>query len=255
MFLFKFLINNSKKVLLSFCLIGSLQTHSLAKGFPKEYYEIKDSEEAKKYFFEHLYNLVLEENLIIKEEKRFVNELLTSNILNIDFDSTAFYKLLEIKQKYKIKNIYTLKEYQKKIDIVPPSMALAQAAVESAWGRSRFVKEANNIFGHWTYNSQIGMIPRNRDLGATHFIRIFQSLKESVTAYMLNLNRNLAYKSFQEKRFELKKTAQKIDGLELSQTVLNYSGIAQDYLKILKDIIVLNNLQDYDNRFYQQINN
>ena len=134
-------------------------------------------------------------------------------------------------------------------------MALAQAAVESAWGRSRFVKEANNIFGHWTYNSQIGMIPRNRDLGATHFIRIFQSLKESVTAYMLNLNRNLAYKSFQEKRFELKKTAQKIDGLELSQTVLNYSGIAQDYLKILKDIIVLNNLQDYDNRFYQQINN
>ena len=255
MYLLNFLINNSKKIMLNLCLIASLQTCGIGKGFPKEYYEIKDVTKAKEYFFEHLYGLILNENLKIKEEKTLVKNILTSNILNIDFDSSAFYKLLEIKQKYRIKNIYTLQEYQKKIDLIPPSMALAQAAVESAWGRSRFMQEANNIFGHWTYNSQIGILPRRRDIGATHFVRVFETLKDSVSAYMLNLNRNLAYKSFRDKRSFFKKEKEKLDGLELSQTLLNYSGIAQDYLKILKDIISLNNLQDYDNRFYQQINN
>jgi len=254
MFLFKTLINNSKKVLLSLFLVGSLQISGFSKGFPKEYYEITDVSEAKNYFFNHMYEMVLIGNKSIMKERTFVKQFLNSNILNIDFDSPSFYKLLQIKQKYKIKNLYSLQQYLKKIDIIPPSMALAQAAIESAWGRSRFIKEANNIFGHWTYNSKIGLIPKQRDIGASHFIRIFQSLQDSTTAYLLNLNRNLAYKSFQEKRFEQRLNNQNPDGLILSQTMLNYSGIAQEYLKILKDIILLNNLQEYDKKFYQQIN-
>ena len=172
--------------------------------------------------------------------------------MNIDFDSPTFYKLLSIKQKYKIKNIYTLYEYQKKIDIVPPSLAIAQAAVESAWGKSRFVKEASNIFGHWTYDEEIGILRKRRSINASHFIRVFSSLKDSTSAYILNLNRNLAYKSFQEKRYEQRINNKQPDGLSLSQTMLNYSGIAHEYLVILKDLILLNNLQEYDNRYYQQ---
>ena len=252
MLFFKLLIKHSKKLILSFCLMGSIQIQSLGKGFPNEYYEINDISEAKNYFFNHMYEIIANENNKIKNERRFVKEMLNSNILNIDFDSPSFLKLLQIKQKYKIKHIYTLQEYLKKVDIIPPSLAIAQAAVESAWGKSRFTKEASNIFGHWTYNPEIGLIPKRRALGASHFIRIFKNIKESTSAYMLNLNRNLAYKSFQEKRYEQRTKNIQPDGLTLSQTMLNYSGIAQDYLILLKELIMSNNLQVYDIRYYKQ---
>ncbi len=249
--IFRFLINSAKKLLLSFCLINSLQAQTWStKGLPEEYYDIKDVNEAKEYFLSHIYKLVQEENKLILQEQEFVKNYLSSNILNIDFNSPSFHKLLEIKRKYKIKSLYSYEEYQKKIDIIPPSLALAQAAIESGWGKSRFIKEANNIFGHWTYDPKYGMIPKKRKLGSSHLVRVFQTLEESISAYMLNLNRNFAYKSFQEKRFEQRKSNQTPDGLTLSDTMLNYSGIAQEYLKILKDIILSNNLQNFDRRFY-----
>ena len=252
MLFFKFLISHSKKFILSFCLVSSIQSQSFGKGFPNEYYEITDTNEAKNYFFNHMYEIIAKENNKIKDERHFVKEMLSSNILNIDFDSANFRELLEIKQKYKIKHIYTLPEYLKKIDIVPTSLAIAQAAIESAWGKSRFVKEASNIFGHWTYNEEIGILPKRRNINSSHFIRVFSSLKDSTSAYILNLNRNLAYKSFQEKRYEQRINNKQPDGLTLSQTMLNYSGIAHEYLVILKDLILLNNLQEYDIRYYQQ---
>ena len=252
MLLFKFLLKHSKKLILSLCVICSIPTQNLGKGFPKEYYEIADTNESKNYFFNHMYEIIAKENKKIKNERRFVEQILNTNILNIDFDSQNFLKLLEIKQKYKIKNIYTLQEYLKKIDIIPPSLAIAQAAIESAWGKSRFTKEASNIFGHWTYNADIGLIPKRRAFGASHFIRIFKNIKESTSAYMLNLNRNLAYRSFQEKRYEQRQNNLKPDGLILSETMLNYSGIEHEYLIILKDLILLNNLQMYDQRYYKQ---
>ena len=138
--IFRFLINSAKKLLLSFCLINSLQAQTWStKGLPEEYYDIKDVNEAKEYFLSHIYKLVQEENKLILQEQEFVKNYLSSNILTIDFDSPSFYKLLEIKRKYKIKNIYSVEEYQKKIDIIPPSLALAQAAIESGWGKSRYL--------------------------------------------------------------------------------------------------------------------
>ena len=104
MYLFNFLITNSKKLIISFCLLGSLQSEIVAKGLPSEYYEIEDINEAKAYFVEYLYHMILKENNSINEERKFVESYLSSNILNINFDSKSFYKLLQIKQKYKIKN-------------------------------------------------------------------------------------------------------------------------------------------------------
>ena len=233
--------------------MSSIHIQSFAKGFPNEYYEISNINDAKNYFFNHMYEIISTQNNKIQDERRLVSSiLLNKNILNIDFDSTTFTKLLEIKQKYKIRNLYTVQEYLKKVDIIPPSLAIAQAAVESAWGKSRFTKEASNIFGHWTYNREIGLMPKKRALGSSHFIRIFKNIKESTEAYMLNLNRNLAYKSFQEKRFEQRKNNIQPDGLLLSETMINYSGIAHDYLILLKEIILSNNLQVYDQKYYAQ---
>jgi len=239
-----------KKLLIT---LGLITTTILSGALPKEYYKISSTKESKKYFFEYFYKLIENENIAILQERAFVKNYLKTNILNINFKSPSFKKLLEIKRKYRIKNLYSLENYLRKIDIVPPSMALAQAAVESGWGKSRFIKEANNVFGHWTYNAKIGMMPLQRDEDATHFIRIFKTIQDSISAYMLNLNRNKAYKLFQDKRYEQRQKGIIPQGKQLSQTMLNYSGIGHNYLDILNNVISKNNLIKYDEKFYKKI--
>ncbi|WP_198304263.1 glucosaminidase domain-containing protein [Arcobacter vandammei] len=245
------LLKNSKKLLLSLFISGGMH-FACAKGLPAEFYSIKDNDLAKSYFLEHLYELIEQENIAILKEREFVIDVLNNRFLELQKDSQLLERLVEIKQKYQINNIYSLEEYLKKIDVIPPSLALAQAAVESAWGKSRFIKEANNIFGHWTYEKEIGIVPKKRALGASHFIRIFDSLEASIKAYMLNLNRNVAYKSFQEQRYIKKEENMQISGLDLSKTMINYSGIANKYLDILKSVILGNNLQEFDYRYFSR---
>ena len=239
-----------KKLLLTF---GLVTTTTLSGALPEEYYKINTTKESKEYFFKYFYKLIENENIKILNEREFVKNYLNSNILAINPSSTSFNKLLELKRKYRIKKTYTLDKYLRKIDIVPPSMALAQAAVESGWGRSRFIKEANNVFGHWTYNPKIGMLPLQRDEGARHFIRIFKTVQDSISAYMLNLNRNRAYKEFQNKRYEQRQQGLIPQGEQLSQTMLNYSGIGHNYLEILNSVISKNNLIKFDEKFYNKI--
>lgn len=234
-----------------FLLFSVSKLHS---ALPEEYYDINSSEKSKEYFFSYFSKLINQENIKILEDRKFVDNLLSSDILNIDFNSYSFKRLIEIKKKYRIKKLYSKSEYLRKIDIVPPSMALAQAAVESGWGKSRFIKEANNIFGHWTYNPEIGMMPLSRDEDATHFIRVFKTLQDSISAYMLNLNRNRAYKEFQNVRFKQREKGNKPDGLKLSQTMMNYSGIGHNYLEILQNVITTNKLLEYDKNFYTKLN-
>ncbi|MAD40801.1 MAG: mannosyl-glycoprotein endo-beta-N-acetylglucosamidase [Arcobacter sp.] len=239
------------KIFLSVFIIFA--TNLFAKGMPEEFYQIKNIKETKSYFFKYLYKMIKNENNKILEERTFVKTMLNSNLLNINANSEEFLRLLKLKKKYRIKKLFDLTSYMKKIDIIPPSMSLAQAAVESGWGKSRFIKEANNIFGHWTYNSEIGMIPEQRKDEDKHFIRIFKTLQASISAYMLNLNRNKAYKSFHKERYKMRIANKELSGLALSQTMLNYSGIGEEYLSILKIVIKKNKLETYDKKFYQEI--
>ncbi len=238
---------------ISTLLFATLNFESKA-ALPNEYYKINSTDERKEYFFNHFYKLIKNENQKILGERKFLKNFLKTNILNIDFDSFGFKKLLKIQEKYRVDKLFSLEAYLRKVDVVPPSMALAQAAVESGWGRSRFIKEANNVFGHWTYNPRIGMMPLSRPEGATHFIRIFKTIQDSISAYMLNLNRNNAYKQFQDLRYKQRENNKLPNGLELSQTMLNYSGIGHNYLEILEDLIKRSNLQKYDKKFYNEIN-
>ena len=124
-----------KKVLFLISTFLFLNTAVLGKGMPSEYFDIKSSKESKVYFFNYINKLVQDENNKILEERAFVKNILSSNILSINYNSNTFLSLLEIKKKYRVKNLFTQEEYLKKINIVPASMALAQAAVESGWGK------------------------------------------------------------------------------------------------------------------------
>lgn len=222
-------------------------------GLPKEYYEISSISKAKSYFFKYTYKLIEKENIAIYKDRQIVLEFSQQNPLNFNFSSANFKKYQKILKKYRVKYLYDTKTLLKKVDIVPPSQAIAQAAVESGWGKSRFIKEANNIFGHWTYSPDIGLMPLQRDDEAKHFIRIFPSLQASVKAYMYNLNTNAAYKEFQNKRFELRRENKPLSGRILSQTMLKYSGIGHNYLEILNDVIVNNALSRYDTKLFNKI--
>ena len=153
--------------------------------------------------------------------------------------------LIALRNKYGVENLFDRDEFLKRVDIIPISLALSQAAVESGWGKSRFAREANNLFGHWTY-SGVGLIPQNRAIGKTHMIRIFSSLQKSVNSYMLNLNTNEAYADFRNKRLDARNKGKNFTGIEATKTMVNYSELKYEYNKMLKEMIEQNNLQIYD---------
>ena len=242
-----------KKNIFGLILFISFIPSLIGAGFPASYYEIVDIKEQKKVFLNHLYTMIEKENVQILRDRELIKNTLSNNLFNTNYHSDNFGKLLILQRKYRVKSILSLDEFLNKIDIIPPSLALAQAAVESGWGKSRFVKEANNIYGHWTFGEK-GLVPQNRDEDKKHKIRIFNSLQTSVRAYMLNLNSNRAYHLFRSTRTQLRNTNLAPTGNKLSHTMRNYSGIGNKYLKMLNNLIDKQKLSKFDNKFYNKLN-
>ena len=131
------------------------------------------------------------------------------------------------------------------MDMIPVSIALAQAAKESGWGTSRFALEGNAIFGQWTWDGQ-GIAPLKRDGDKNHKILKFPILRASVKAYKNNLNTHKSYLKFREKRSQLRKKNKRITGLALTDTLKNYAQTGSEYTKILNQIITQNRLSDFE---------
>ena len=226
-------------LLLALCL-------SASTGLPSSYYKIKDSALQKKRFFEILAPMIEKERQKILDDRAFIQKYFHSGLFGFRHDGLAIFELIKIKQRYKIDNLYNLDEYLLKVDVVPTSIILAQAALESGWGKSRFVRQANNIFGQWTYSGR-GLIPKNRNEGAKHRIKIFDSLQSAISGYLININVGWGYRSLREKRLKLRKEkGDNINGLDLYMEYINYSEIREEYIRRLKLMIVNNNLLEYD---------
>lgn len=193
--------------------------------------------------------VIQKENEKIYSERTFIENTIKKSIFLINSSNVS--QLLQLKKKYKIARLYDLRAYLRKIDIIPPSLALAQASLESGWGKSRFAREANNLFGQWTYTGN-GMVPENREEGKIHTIRIFRDLEDSVENYMLNLNIGWAYTEFRQKRYELRQKNETLDGYLLSETLLEYSSAGQAYVDDLKTMIDTNGFRRYDYLIKQQ---
>ena len=149
-------------------------------------------------------------------------------------------KLLE----YKVKK-GNIEKLLLRMDMIPVSIALAQAAKESGWGTSRFALEGNAIFGQWTWDGQ-GIAPLNRDGDKNHKILKFPILRASVKAYKNNLNTHKSYLKFREKRKSLRDKNKDITGLALTNTLKNYAQTGSEYTKILNQIITQNRLTDFE---------
>ncbi len=207
---------------------------------PNEIKQIESSKKRKNLFIQIILPLILEENsLILIDRKRLFS------ILNKNKNSKKEINWLNRKFKqYGVlnKDIPTLKV---RMDIVPVSLAIAQAAKETGWGTSRFALEGNALFGQWTWSGD-GIKPAGAESDTKHKVMKFKVLKASVRAYQRNLNTHSSYKNFRQLRAQLRDDNEKLDSLLLADQLDNYAETGKEYTKILKQIINQNSLKDFD---------
>ena len=206
---------------------------------PKDLDSIKSVKDKKETFLQILLPLVVAENEKIKEDRKYLLKILKKN------NSEESKKWLNKKYKiYRVKD-RNINELIEKIDIIPTSIALAQAAKESGWGTSRFALEGNAIYGQWTWNGD-GIEPLEKTKDQNHKILKFPLLRASVKAYINNLNTHGGYKGFREKRAELRKQNKRLVGVELIHELENYAQTGKEYTKILEQIIKQNDLDELE---------
>lgn len=206
---------------------------------PKDLDEIKSVSRKKETFLQILLPLVVAENEAILKDKKYLLKILKKN----QSEKNRSW----INKKYKKYNVKkkNIDELILKMDIVPASIALAQAAKESGWGTSRFALEGNAIFGQWTWSGE-GIEPLEKVDGQKHKILKFPILRASVKAYINNLNSHSGYKSFRQKRLQLRDQNKNLSGLDLIHELDNYAQTGKEYTKILEKIIKQNDLDEFE---------
>ncbi|RZO62431.1 MAG: glucosaminidase [Candidatus Pelagibacterales bacterium] len=206
---------------------------------PSEIDQIENSKDRKEIFIKIILPLILEENKKIISNRNKLFRIL-GKVNNTNSEKKWLNKKLK---EYNIKNI-DLSELKIRMDIIPVSLAIAQAAKETGWGTSRFAKEGNALFGQWTY-SENGLEPLDSVEGE-HKVARFNVLQASVRAYKLNLNTHKVYKDFRKARAELREKDEEINSLKLAKFLNKYAETGKQYTETLEKIIKQNSLMDFD---------
>ena len=208
--------------------------------FPRDLDNLQSVQLKKETFIKIVLPLIVAENEKILDDREKLKVLIEKKFTSDVEKQWLRQKLLE----YKVKK-GNLDELLVRMDMIPVSIALAQAAKESGWGTSRFALEGNAIFGQWTWDGQ-GIAPLKRDGDKNHKILKFPILRASVKAYKNNLNTHKSYLKFREKRKSLRSKNKNITGLALTDTLKNYAQTGSEYTRILNQIITQNRLSDFE---------
>ena len=233
------LFENLKYDLKSIRLGQSVKPVYLSK-LPKDLKKIKSTNKRKDTFIKIVMPLILSENEKILEDRNKLFRILGKQ-------SNTMGEKVWLKRRFKDYDIKgeDIAELKLRMDIVPTSIAIAQAAKESGWGTSRFALEGNAMYGQWTWGGE-GIEPSKKDKKKEHKILKFPKLQSSVAAYMKNLNTHRGYSEFRDKRSKIREKKQEVNGLDLVDYLYNYAQTGSEYVKTLKIIIQQNNLNDFD---------
>ena len=220
---------------------GALVKPIYLSKLPKDLKKLKSTQKKKDTFIKIVMPLILDENIKISENRKKLFKILGKQ--NNSRGERVWLKRRF--EDYGIKNedVTALKI---KMDVIPVSIAIAQAAKESGWGTSRFALEGNAMFGQWTWGKK-GISPLKREKNKDHKILKFPILRSSVQAYKNNLNTHKGYREFREKRAELRRKNKKISGVVLGKYLQNYAATGSEYTKVLEKIIEQNQLTDFEN--------
>ena len=207
---------------------------------PHEIKKIENTQKRKDLFIQIILPLIIKENNYIKIDRKKLFSIINKS------KNTKKEKIW-LNSKFKQYGVVDndLSTLKIRMDEVPVSMTIAQAAKETGWGTSRFALEGNALFGQWTWSGE-GIRPADADDDSTHKVMKFKVLQASVRAYQRNLNTHSSYKNFREARAELRDKRKKLDGIILSENLDKYAETGKKYIKVLQQIIKQNNLADFD---------
>ena len=207
---------------------------------PQEIKMIENSKKRKEFFIQIILPLIIEENNNIKLDRKTL-----FTIINKSNNSNTEKKWLEKKYKqYGVKS-GDLSSLKIRMDEIPVSLAIAQAAKETGWGTSRFALEGNALFGQWTWSGE-GLRPKEAKEGENHKVMKFNILQASVRAYQRNINTHSTYKDFRKARAKLRDSNKPLDSIVLSKYLNKYAETGNQYVEVLQKIIKQNKLQDFD---------
>ena len=233
------LFENLKYDLKSIRLGQSVKPIYLTK-LPKDLKKIKSTNKRKETFIKIVMPLILIENEKIIEDRNKLFKILGKQ-------SNSMGEKVWLKRRFKDYDIKgeDISELKLRLDIIPTSIAIAQAAKESGWGTSRFALEGNAMYGQWTWGGD-GIEPSQKDKKKEHKILKFPKLQSSVSAYMKNLNTHRGYSEFRKERSKIREKNKTVEGIDLVKYLYNYAQTGSEYVKILKKIIEQNDLTDFD---------
>lgn len=208
-------------------------------------------DERKQAFFTYISDYVEKQNRAIRDTREALLPLreVTRGGHSLSEQEVEF--VHEVAERYRLdlsnySEAALLEELVLRVDIIPTSLVLAQAANESGWGTSRFAREANNLFGEWCFSEGCGLVPNQRASHASHEVRSFHSVEDSVQAYFRNINTNDAYHYLREMRADMRKHEGEINSLVLAHGLTRYSQRGHAYVSELQTIIRANGLYNRD---------
>ena len=194
----------------------------------------------KDFFIQIVLPLIIQENNNIRLDRKTL-----FNIINKSNNTASEKEWLEKKYKQYGVNSKDLSVLKIRMDEIPTSLAIAQAAKETGWGTSRFAQEGNALFGQWTWSGE-GLKPKEAKKGEDHKVMKFNVLQASVRAYQRNLNTHSSYKDFRNARAEFRDLNKPLDSIELSKYLNKYAETGNQYVEVLQKIITQNKLKDFD---------
>ena len=216
---------------------------------PDDFSEIQDVPTKKKLFYLVTLPLIYNTNTSIMQERRMVINI-EKKFSRKELNKNETDEIIRLSKKYKLDyskiNTKLFRKLKQRINIIPVSLALGQAIIESGWGQSRFATEGNALYGQWTTSEDKGIIPQDRDEDKTHAVLKFKNLLESVEAYMFNINTHQAYYNFRVIR-RIDERIKYTDPISMKVKYLAaYAEIGDKYVDKLELIIASNNLQEFD---------
>jgi Bax protein len=222
----------------------------ILKALPENLTAISSTERKKSLFFQALLPMVLLANAEITKERATLSALKKALAKQPQLTPAQRRSLAELARKYEVStqpplDASTINQLLPRIDTVPADLALAQAAIESAWGTSRFARLGNNLFGQKTQIQGAGIVPRERPAQATYEIKKFDDPYQSVRAYMHNLNSHPLYKKFRQLRAQKRTAGTDPRSTQLVPGLLHYSTRRQAYIDDLRSIIRTNKLERF----------
>tara|TARA_B100000768_G_scaffold51500_1_gene50130 strand:+ start:1501 stop:2259 length:759 start_codon:yes stop_codon:yes gene_type:complete len=208
----------------------------------------KDVKQKKSAFFGYILPLVEAQNTLIQRKR---DKLLELKLLRVDEYSRSQRNFLtDLAKEYRLTaseiTPAEVKQLISRVDQVPASLALAQAAMESAWGTSRFAVQANNLFGQWCYEKGCGLVPLRRNAGSKHEVAKFDSVSDAIKSYLRNINTHRAYSDLREQRAVLRNAGKVVTGHKLAEGLIDYSELREAYVHEIQAVIRINKLTKYD---------